>query len=164
MPFEPLETDEKLDAEVRRTDIDAHLIRGCMVFAGVSLVAFALIVFPFFVVNNLNETGGLMKACLIGGVPSLILGILASRFGSVAGASAFVAGSLMGSVFLFLKLQQMPALVLNGESPPLDYPASMAYMLPAGWVLLAFVTAFGATPKADYSMAMTMRPESEDKK
>jgi len=163
VPFEPLETDEKLDTAVKRTDVDAHLIRGCIVFAVVSLIAYALIVAPFFLVPNLHLSSSLLRACLIGGVPSLILGVLSGRLGGVPGASAFVAGSLMGSVFLYLKLNQMPVLAKLGEVPELGYPASVAYLIPLSWIVVSFVTAFAATPKGDYSTAMTMRPESEDK-
>lgn len=162
MAFDPIETDEKLDVAVKRPDIDAHLIRGCMVFAVVALVAYAIALIPFFLVRDLSSWSGLMKACLYAGIPSVILGALASRFAGVPGGSAFVAGSLMGAVFLYLKLRQMPVLAKLGEVDPIEYGDQWSYLIPLIWVVLALVTAFAAMSKQDYSTSMTMRPESED--
>ncbi len=165
MPFEPLETDELIEGgRMKRVDTDAPLIRGCMVFAVIALLSYGLFIWPFFLFGNLHLGSGVMRACLFAAVPTLVLGILACRVSGVPGASAFVAGSMMGGVFAYLMLRQSFALggKAEGMLPP-DYPEAWAWMIPLFWIVLVFVIAFIATPKHHYSMAMTMKPEEEDK-
>lgn len=165
VPFEPLQTDEKIEgARIKREDVDAPLIRGCMVFAVIAILTYALFIWPFFAFGQLHLGSGLMRDFLIAAIPSLVVGIVGSRLAGVPGASAFVAGGMMGGVFAHLMIRQAFALggKAEGMLPP-DYPASWAWMLPVFWIALVFVVAFIATPKHHYSMAMTMKPEEEEK-
>jgi len=152
VPFEPLRTDEKLDRPVKREDIDAHFMRGLTTFSIVSISTFLLIAIPFFVIGPLETPEGLRTACLAGGIPALILGLLGGRLGKVSGGTGSVAGALTVSAFLYMKLRQVVVFAGQEGRPVLDWDPNLAYIIPLAVTVGSVIVFFIATPRRDYSV------------
>lgn len=152
MPFEPLRTDEKLEQPIKREDIDAHLMRGLVAFGFVAGLTYLFIAVPFFVVKGLETPDGLRTAGMIGGIPSLILGLLGARLGKVAGGSGFVAGALIAAAFLYMKLRQIVLFAGKDEMPPLEWNPVLTYVIPICLIAISILVFFVATPRKEYSL------------
>lgn len=162
MAFEPIGTDEQLTTGYKPEDHDAPLIRGCMVFAVVSLVTFGLLMWPFLDVRELFQYNALIRALWVASIPAAIWGVVWSRIGSVPGASAFVAGTLLAGVFVYIRVRQVIIFAGQSGSPPTEYPDSWNLFIPIVWVVGSFVLAGIAVPWRAISVASTMKPEQDE--
>jgi branched-subunit amino acid transport protein AzlD len=138
MPFEPLRTDEKLDAPVRRErDMDTHMLIGCSGFVFTAVAAYVLSVWPFLLFSDSEKLSSLLLAALLGPLPAGLLGILACRRFGIPGATGFVGGSAIFAVFLYLRLDQLFVSAQSEQFPRPDYPASFAVLLPVTWLAIS---------------------------
>src|SRR5579863_8269193 len=105
--MEPLRTDEPLPSGSTKPpkDMDTAMLGGCAVFLSTAVLAFGAAVWPHLLYSHAERIATLRMDLLLGLTPSLIVGVIASRQGGLAGACGFVGGALITSVFLFLRLQ-----------------------------------------------------------
>lgn len=143
MAFEPLETDEKLEAPVpRERDTDTVMLIGCSGFVGAALITYGLSIWPFFIFREVHLMAELGRACLAGLVPTAIFGAYVTRRFGLASACGFVGGGLTSAVFLFLRLTtEVEARRHARDMEPPDYPSSWVWIVPAVWVILSFTIA-----------------------
>jgi hypothetical protein len=148
MPFEPLQTDEKLETPVpRQKDMDAQLLMGCTGFVLASIGGYVLSIWPYFAISNVDKFQGLQTASLLSFVPATIYGALLTRKFGLPGACGFFAGALATAIFLILRMQQI---FLAGEARPEfkpEYPPIITYLFPAAWLVWAAIVALLVMPK-----------------
>jgi hypothetical protein len=149
MPFEPLGTDEKLDAAVpRERDMDSVMLTGCTGFVMASVLTYALGVWPFFVFPEIYLLRTLGLCALVGLVPSLIAGVIFAKKFGVAGAAGMVGGSLATAIFLYLRLDQVSALRNSNLPGEPQYPGNWAVIIPAVWLLISLGIALALSRKS----------------
>lgn len=138
MPFEPLQTDEKLDKPVKaERDFDSQMLAGCTAFVGTSVFCYLLGVWPFFVLTETNKLLMLLLACAFGLIPSAIFGSVITRKTGLPGACGFLGGAMAIAIFLFLRLQQVMLAKQIKDLPQPEYPSSWVWMVPLAWILVA---------------------------
>ena len=140
MPFEPLRTDEPRTGHGRKErDFDSQMLAGCSAFVAISLLSYAVAVWPHFVFYQTYQIRTLALDCALGMIPAAILGGFATRRFGLAAAGGFVSGSLATSIFLLLRLKQV--LLLEGvrDLPQPEFPQSWQYVVPLAWMLAVFV-------------------------
>jgi hypothetical protein len=147
--MEPLNTDEKLPAGFRKDqpDMDTAMLGGCTIFIITSAGAYLLSVWPHFLYPTTDKAATLRLCSELGLIPSLLFGIVMARRFRLAGACGFVGGALTTSVFLFLRIQQVFVTAGSSQGPTPNYPASLMYLIPIGWVALSILIAIVATPR-----------------
>jgi hypothetical protein len=142
-------TDEKLESAVpKKMDMDTRFFAGCITIAVGSLVFYALLVWPFFAFP-VHLRSGLVQLGLFGALPAFALGVLSVRKLGLEGATAFIGGSLAGSVNAYLRIDSLMLgkLEATPNLPAPDYPESWAWLLPLAWALLAVATALILLPR-----------------
>lgn len=133
-------TDEKLEKPVKRGhDLDTVMLFGCSSFVVVSLVNWALVVWPFFLFQDTFVLKTLELCLAIGLAPATVMGAVTTRIYGLPAAAGFLAGSVCSGVFLYLRIQQVMAFVGVPDAPQPDYPASWGWMIPVAWVLLTLI-------------------------
>lgn len=148
MAFEPLQTDEKLDAPVAGPqDMDTAMLFGCSGFVGTSIGGYILSVWPFFAMRGTEYLHVLAITLALGLVPAAILGIYSSRKFGLAGACGFVGGAMTTGVFLFLRLQQVFLAARSDQAPTPNYPEILVTIIPLGWVLASVFLGILLVPK-----------------
>ena len=150
MPFEPLQTDEKLDSPVpRKPDMDAQLLAGCTGFVLASIGSYGLSIWPFFTGGDVYRAQGLLTACLMGFAPATLYGALLVRRFGLAGACGFFAGAMATALFLIFRLQQLfMAAQMKPEFAP-EYPTIMPYLLGGAWVVWSALVGLLLMPKGE---------------
>ncbi len=150
MPFEPLQTDEKLDTPVPRAkDIDSQLLTGCTGFVLASIGSYFLSIWPFFTSADAYRSQALLTACLMAFVPSTLYGALLTRKFGLPGACGFFAGAMATSIFLVLRLQQLfMAAQVRVEHTP-DYPSFLPLILAGAWVVWCALVGLLLMPKGE---------------
>lgn len=141
MAFEPLETDEKLDAPVaQERDTDTVMLFGCAGFVSSSLLTYFLAIWPFFLFTEIYLTAGLLRCALFGLLPALAFGGYVTRRFGLAASAGFVGGALAAAIFLYLRLIEVNLRRNQRDLAQPDFPESWIWIVPLGWVLLvAFV-------------------------
>lgn len=142
MPFEPLNTDEKLDQPIKkRRDFEGHLMAGCMAVGLTSALIYILSAWPWLVFEN-HRVSGMTSIVLFGLVPSLVVGAFTTwRFG-FAGVSGSFGGGMIASIFIWLRMKEVMLGFLTTELPRPEYPERWGWMIPGGWfVSIALVSA-----------------------
>ncbi|MCB8931872.1 MAG: hypothetical protein M9921_02560 [Fimbriimonadaceae bacterium] len=135
MPFEPLETDEKLDAPPpKKRDMDTQMMFGCSTFGIVAGLILLLVALPHFLIADTQRLVELGRASLLGLAPAAVVGMVASRRFGLPGACGFVGGALVSAVFLYLRLAQVLLTRYGDPSEQPDYPVSWGTLLPIAWV------------------------------
>jgi hypothetical protein len=148
VPFEPLQTDEKIDKPIpRERDMDSLMLAGCTVFVAVSIFAYLLAVWPHFLFPETYQLRALALTAALGMAPALLFGAYCARRFGLAAACGFVSGALAFGVFLYLRLNE--AVVIGGlpSAPEPEYPAVWQWLAPTAWVLTAAGIALVFTPK-----------------
>ena len=123
------------------------MLGGCAVFLTTAVLAFGAAVWPHLLYAHAERVATLRTDLLIGLIPSLLIGVIASRQGGLAGACGFVSGALITSVFLFLRLQQVFVTAGSQTGPTPNYSPATMYLLPLGWFLVALPVAAAVTPR-----------------
>jgi hypothetical protein len=150
VPFEPLQTDEKLEEKVRpERDMDTQMLFGCGSFVFVSIVSYALAAWPMFVVPNTHLLVDFGIALAAGLIPASILGVVAIRKTGLAGACGFVGGAMATAIFLFLRLEQLMLGYSVREIPRPEYPRSWMWIVPTAWVIAAILLAVIFLPRRE---------------
>ena len=148
MAFEPLETDEKLDAPVKgKPDMDAAMLFGCSGFVVTSIGGYIMSVWPFLLFPDTEKVARLGIAAAIGFLPAAILGIFSTRKFGLAGACGFVGGALATGIFLYLRLEQVFLSSMARQAPTPDYPKILIYLVPLSWILVTAILALAFLPK-----------------
>jgi hypothetical protein len=148
MAFEPLQTDEKIDAPVKGPrDMDAAMLFGCSGFVITSLGGWALSVWPYLVFPDTEKLAMLGLASGAGLTPAAVLGVFSTRKFGLAGACGFVGGALSTGIFLYLRLDQIFISALARQAPTPNYPHLLVYLVPLGWILVATILALAFLPK-----------------
>src|SRR5689334_877705 len=132
MPFEPLQTDEEIEAKgPREKSMDDLMLSGCSGFVGCSFGTFLLGMWPFLVFGNAGE-GHLLLAFPIGLIPALLIGIYVSRKFGLAAACGFIGGAMALGIFMHLIANQIiTAIYLQGGKQRVP-PLLLIYLIPAG--------------------------------
>ncbi len=142
MPFEPLQTDERLETPVKpERDTDAIMLAGCTGFVSASLITYVLAIWPFFVFTEIYLISGLVRCALVGLTPALIFGAYVTRRFGLAPAAGFVGGGLSAGIFLYLRMVEVNLRRAQPDMAQPDYPESWVWIGPLGWVLLLFFVA-----------------------
>lgn len=153
MPFEPLNTDEKLSGPVRKEkSMDDVMLAGCSGFLIASLLCYGLAVWPFFVFANFLTWDRLLITAATGFFPSALVGLFCSRKFGLPGACGFVGGSMATSVFLHLNIKRILLSVALEPGMPPPFPPMMTYLLPAMWLLICIGLAILVLPKSEWPM------------
>lgn len=153
MPFDPLETDERLEAPVKAApDFDSQMLFGCSAFVSTSLGTYALAIWPFFAIADTHLLNRLMLAALIGAVPSTIVGIAMTRRGGLAGACGYLGGTMALCVFLFLRIEQIMLGLKLKELPLPDYPPSFQTWFPLGWLCWTLLLCLIFLPRSEFKV------------
>lgn len=159
MPFDPIRTDEKLAQRPKRErDLDTVMLFGCSTFVATSLATFALSAWPFFVIQDVFTLSSLGIVAAMGLLPALILGAIITRRFGLPGACGFAAGAMVVAIFIYLRLQQLAVAQYIPDAPKPDYPESVAWVAPLGWLVLAATMILILLPAREYQDATPMRP------
>lgn len=151
MPFEPLQTDEKLEKPIKaEKDFDTQMLAGCTAFVGTSVLCYLLGVWPFFVLPETNKLLMLLMACALGLIPAAIFGSVITRKAGLPGACGFLGGAMAIAIFLFLRLQQIMLAKQIKDLPQPEYPSSWVWMLPLAWILVAIGLVSLFMPKGQF--------------
>jgi branched-subunit amino acid transport protein AzlD len=148
MPFEPLDTDEKIEAGYprRKRDLETQLLGGCMVVLVGSLITYALVIWPWFTFKE-YEISGLEKMAVFGGVPASIFGVVVIRKLDAAGLAAFMGGAMAAGVFVFLRLQQSNLGRYAQDLPMPEFPERWVMLVPLGWLAWIILVALASYPR-----------------
>lgn len=141
MPFEPLQTDEKLDQPIKLgPDMDHMMLAGCFSFVSTAVLHYGLAVWPFLIFPTpyLLETLG--RCALFGGVPALFVTAYGSRRFGVAAAAGSIGGAFSVAIFSYLRLEQFNMVRGNRDMPQPEFPSSWVWVIPLAWVLATLVT------------------------
>lgn len=150
MPFEPLQTDEKLpEPPKQQRDMDTQMMLGCSTFGIVAGLGLALAAWPHFVITDTQHLDSLVRASAMGLVPAGLVGIVATRRLGLPGACGFVGGALVTAVFLYLRLTQVLLTRYGNPSELPDYPTSWSWMAPIAWVLFCAGLAVVFLPRSE---------------
>jgi hypothetical protein len=148
MPFEPLQTDEKIEGPIKRKrDMDAAMLFGCSGFVFSSIAGYILSVWPFLVFPDSERISSLSLAAGTGLIPAAIVGIAATRKFALAGACGFVGGALSTGIFLYLRIEQTFIAALARQAPTPEYPRIMTYLIPLCWILISAILALIFLPR-----------------
>jgi hypothetical protein len=148
MPFEPLNTDERIEQSApRERSMDDQMLFGCSGFVIASIGGYALSVWPFFLFADIEKVSTLAKDCAIGFVPAVILGLLVSRRFGLPGACGAVGGAIASAMFLYLRIEQAFMAHLARQAPEPDYPSILQGLVPLAWLLAVILVALAAMPK-----------------
>lgn len=136
MPFEPLQTDERLDnAGPKPRDVDQVMLTGCSTFVAASIIGYLLAVWPFFTVPETHLARNLAAACGFGMTPALILTGFATRRFGLPGACGGLGGAMAAGIFLYLRMDQIMLGLTVRDLPRPDYPAAWAWIVPTAYVV-----------------------------
>lgn len=136
MPFEPLETDEKLTAPPSKArDMDTQMMLGCSSFGLVAGLGLALAAWPHFLITDTQKLPALVQASLLGLLPAALVGLIATRRLGLPGACGFIGGALVTGVFLYLRLTQVLLTRYGDPSQQPDYPLAWSWLLPIAWIV-----------------------------
>lgn len=137
MPFEPLQTDEKLDQPATQgPDFEGQMLFGCTQFVVNSLATYGLATWPHYVFPGIHTLAGFGWNALIGLAPTLLFGGLGTRRFGLAAAAGFLGGSLATAIFLFLRLQQIHVTSALRDAPKPEWPRQWVWMAPVAYLLL----------------------------
>lgn len=138
MDHDGIGTDEQTATSVvKKRDMDAKFFVGCMTIAALSIVFFALEIWPFFAFQTATKSG-LIGVALSGCLPALLIGAIIVRKIGLEGGTALIGGTVSASVFAFLRMD-MQGLGRFDPSESLvvpDYPAFWVWLMPVIWALL----------------------------
>ena len=151
MPFEPINTDEKIEGKkVRPHDMDDAMLSGCTGFVGCSLITFFLGVWPFLAFGSTQPvTPGLLLGFPLGLIPALVFGGYACRRYGLASACGFVGGSMALSVFMFLISNRLATAIFVASGPRHFYSPGFVFLIPVVWLVLALANAYVFTAKSE---------------
>ncbi len=141
MSFEPLQTDERLDSQVKRErDMDSEMLVGCTGFVLASVLHYFIGAWPFAIFSEiyLLQTLAIASACAI--IPSLIFTAIATRKGGISTAAGCFGGGFAIAIFLYLRLEQFNLVRGQRDMPQPEFPPIWAVMLPAAWLFLILAT------------------------
>lgn len=160
MPFDPLDTDEKLDKPVRRrkTSFEGELARGFFLIIMMSIGVFIWGWIPFFLLGDYTKAG-IFGTMLIGWLPLLGVGALLIRKFGAAGLSGFLGGSLPLTVFYYLTLAKTQ--LRNGVDnvAQLEFDPVMVYLLPGAWLALSLTIGLIAFPWGQFKTEAEATPD-----
>lgn len=142
MPFDPLETDERLETPVKpERDTDAIMLAGCTGFVSSALITYLLAIWPFFLFTEIHLSAELLRCALIGLLPALVFGGYVTRRFGLAAAAGFVGGGMSAGIFLYLRLMEVNLRRVQREMAQPDFPEAWVWIGPMAWVLLLFFVA-----------------------
>lgn len=161
MPFEPLQTDEKLEAPVKPgRDFEGQLLVGCGTFVVASVVTYLLSAWPFFVIGDMYLLKPFLIACALGWIPASIFGLTVMRKTGLAGGCGFLAGAMTQGVFLFLRMEQLLLGHSVSDLPRPELPLSWGWIAPTVWAVSALLLVVLFVPKREFAD----EPRGEDRR
>ena len=152
MAHDPLNTDEMTGERAkRRPDMDTAFLTGCLTIAILSIIVYIVTIWPFFVMEA-NTREQLVNIFLLGGLPALILGLIAVRVLGLSGATGFVGGVFASSVYIFLQIDMLALgnLKPTEELPGTDYPEAWAWLVPLLWSLVSVTLTLLLLKRSEY--------------
>ncbi len=148
MPFDPLETDERLTSPApQEQDFDRQLLGGCAMFVVTSFLSYALSVWPFFAIPDSHLLRSFLLSCLAGFVPTLIFGAVASRKAGLPGLCGFLGGVMATGIFLYLRVTQLMLGNVDRHIPKPEFPSSWAWLVPFAFLLASGLVGLVLLPK-----------------
>ncbi len=153
MPFDPLNTDEPIEAQYprgpkrpRKRDLETQLLGGCMAVLVGSLLTYGMVIWPWFVFKDYT-VDGLTKVALFGGLPASIFGVAIIRKMEAAGLAAFLGGAMSAGVFVFLRMQQSDLGRYAQDLPMPEFPERWVMIVPVGWLAWIIMLAVVSYPR-----------------
>lgn len=148
MPFEPLQTDEVIEAGYprRKRDLETQMLGGCLVVLVGSLLTYAMVIWPWFVYKE-YEISGLVKTAIFGALPASIFGVVIIRKLEAAGLAAFMGGAMCAGVFAYLRLDQSNLGRYAKDLPAPEFPERWVGMIPIGWLAWIVLLAIACYPR-----------------
>src|SRR4051794_13321407 len=107
MPFEPLQTDEKIAGGAKTKSMDDLMLFGCTGFVIASIFGYLLGIWPHLLMPGIDRSATLATCLAVGFVPAAALGVFASLRYGLPGACGFIGGALATGVFLYLRIESM---------------------------------------------------------
>jgi len=149
MPFEPLQTDEKIEGDkVREKTMDDVMLTGCSGFVGASAITFMLGVWPFLAFGSQDRaTTSLLLGFPLGLLPAAIAGAYICRRFGLAAACGFIGGAMALGVFMFLVANRIMLSIFLASGPRHFYSPITVYLIPVVWLMLALAIAYVFLPK-----------------
>jgi hypothetical protein len=148
MPFEPLQTDEKLEKPVAKAwDMDTQMLFGCTGFVLAAIGTYLMAVWPFVAFRDAERVGTLAMSAAFGMLPASVFGGVLVRKFALPGACGFFAGSLAVAIFLFLRIEQVFLSAAANQAPVPDYPEAFRYLVPVGYLVFVLILCLVLLPK-----------------
>lgn len=129
----PPSEDQGLPEGHRTHQMDQAMLGGCFTIGILAVLCHLLTIWPFFIFAEHTITG-LQRIFMVGGLPVLILGLLASWRFSFAGYSGFVGGAVASAAFMYLRLDQTFLGAISPNLPAPEYPERWKWMIPLAWI------------------------------
>lgn len=159
MPFEPLNTDEKLDeAAPREKDVDTVMLIGCGGFILAAVISYVMAIWPYFAFPEVHLMKGLAFSCALGFIPTLIFGAYVTRRHGLAAACGFVGGGMTTAIFLFLRLTEVQLRRGSRDMGQPDYPSSWVWIIPLVWLIVVFATAMLFIKRSEIDVTSPKEP------
>lgn len=138
MPFEPLQTDEKLEGPPRKpqSTFEKQMMSGCFVILVTCFLVYFVVMWPWFVFPAYTVPG-LINCLVFGAAAAAVLGIVATLKFQLAGGAGFLGGGLAAAVFMYLRMDQFMLGRGHNDLPQPEYPERWVILVPLAWVLLS---------------------------
>ena len=158
MPFEPLNTDEKIEGKPpREKSMDDFMLAGCTGFVGCAFSTFFVGMWPFLVFGTSEDYRRLLIAFPLGLIPATILGAYFSKRFGLAAACGFIGGAMALGVFLHLIATRTLVAVFLQAGKEANFPLWLVYLIPVVWVAIALAVAYVFTPKNELRDAAALK-------
>lgn len=145
MPFDPLETDERLaEAFKRGPELETRLAIGCGGFVVIAFIGAGLFMFPFVIWPNIAEASRLYQNLGIGATLAGAFGFVAARKFGLAAAGGFVSAMLASALFLYIRLSQFEMGRGIEDLPQPAWPPAFVWLIPASVALFGALIAAAA--------------------
>lgn len=142
MPFEPLDTDERIGHAKRRgPELETRLAIGCVGFVVVAFVAAGIFMLPFIAWPQVADARRLYLNLGIAAAFAGAFGIGASRRFGLAAAGGFVSGALASALFLYIRLGHFDMGRGIEDLPQPEWPSTFVWLIPAATALFGALVA-----------------------
>lgn len=132
--------------EAKKRDLESDLMHGCGVLVVVSLITFALAVWPSMAWRE-YAVADLLKTIAAAWIPCLVTGAFAVRRFREAGLAGFIGGAMCYGIFLYMRLMQVFVAEGNPDLPHAEWPRPFSILIPLLWAVLSVGLAVAVYPR-----------------
>lgn len=142
MPFDPLNTDERVDHSVKRgPELETRLAVGCFGFSVIAFVGAGLYMLPFVVWPQVAAADRLYQNLGLSAVAAGAFGLVATRRFGIAAAGGFFSASLSSALFLYIRLGQFDMGRGIENLPQPEWPRVFVWLIPLAMVFFGALVA-----------------------